>query len=57
MVTDITHRRPEAARRVMQIVLLQEAASFGVCLYLLLHGCCGQALKSILSRRTPMRSA
>ncbi|MFN7730743.1 MAG: fatty acid desaturase family protein [Pirellula sp.] len=38
MVMDITYRRPEAARRVMRIVLLQEAACFAVCVYLLLHG-------------------
>jgi fatty acid desaturase len=38
MVMDITYRRPEATRRVMQIVHLQEAACFGVCMYLLLHG-------------------
>lgn len=38
MVMDITYRRPEAARRVKQIMLLQEVACFGVCLYLLIHG-------------------
>ncbi|MFN9986969.1 MAG: fatty acid desaturase, partial [Pirellula sp.] len=34
MVMDITYQRPEASSRVYRIMLIQEAACFGVCLYL-----------------------
>ena len=37
MVMDITYQRPEASSRVYRIMLIQEAACFGVCLYLFLH--------------------
>lgn len=38
MVMDITYERPEGNRKVRQIMLLQEACCFVVCLYIALHG-------------------